>query len=138
MGRSAGNTPTELFLLALARRGMAQPIDPIAVMDVSEQLVKPLLTRTGLDPLDMVSGYAQFHSSYMHVIREFSGKHKVDPRRLIIELCRHDRENAPRDLVETLARKLAEGGPGVYTARYRFDRYFGREQSPLEDAAPAR
>lgn len=130
LGRSAGNTPTEIFLLVLERLGQGVGIDPLQVMDVGETYVKPLLQRNGYDSVDMVTGYAQFHTSYMGVIREFSGKYHVDPRRLIIALCEHDKVNAPRELVEGLARELAEAEPEVFTARFRLDRYHGAEQDP--------
>ena len=128
LGRSAGNTPTEIFLMALQRKGVSVDIDPLAVMDVGETYVKPLIRRHGYDSVDIVSGYAQFHSSYMGLIREFSGKYRVDPRRLIMAVCAQDKVNAPRELVERMAQKLAEDSGEVYTARFGLDRYFGAEQ----------
>lgn len=130
IGRSAGNTPTEIFLLVLERVGRGQGIDPLRVMDIGEAYVKPLLHRNGHDSVDMVTGYAQFHTSYMGLIREFSGKYHVDPRRLIIALCERDKVNAPRALVEEVAHGLAEEGPEVFTARFRLERYHGSEQDP--------
>jgi hypothetical protein len=90
-----------------------------------------MITARGSSSLDTVSGLAQFHSSYMGVIREFSGKYGVDPRRLIIALCERDKVDAPRPLVESLAQELAErklttGEP--VTPRFHLDRYFGSEQ----------
>jgi 4-hydroxy-2-oxovalerate aldolase len=130
LGRSAGNTPTEVFLMVLERHGQGLGIDPLLVMDIGEKYVKPLVDRVGYDSVDVVTGYAQFHTSYMALIREFSGKYRIDPRRLIITLCEHDKVNAPRDLVERLAKQLAEEEPDVFTARFRLDRYHGSEQDP--------
>ena len=114
MGRSAGNTATELFIAVMERIG--------------ERYIKPLIRRDGFSSIDIISGYAQFHSSYMGVIREFSSKYGVDPRKLIITLCEHDRVNAPRDLVESLARSLQHDGDEAFSGRFHLDRYFGAEQ----------
>lgn len=130
-GRGAGNTSTEQFLCALQRRGVEIPMDPIAVMDVGERYILPMIVNRGLSSMDMVSGLAQFHSSYMGVIREFASRYRIDPRRLIIAVCAHDKVNAPRDLVEREARRLAKEGQYVdeaLTTRFQFTRYHGAEQ----------
>lgn len=129
-GRSSGNTPTEQFLCALERRGLGIGIDPIRVMDIGEQYIQPLITSRGHGSIDTVSGYAQFHSSYMGVIREFASKYRIDPRRLIIAICAVDKVNAPRDLVEELARKLAAEAAlrDSPTSRFHLERYHGAEQ----------
>jgi 4-hydroxy-2-oxovalerate aldolase len=129
MGRSAGNTPTELFIVVMERLGIRLGLDPLQVMDIGEKYIKPLIQHDGLNSLDIVSGYAQFHSSYMGVIREFSSKFGVDPRKLIIALCERDRVNAPRALVEELARSLSTVGDEAFSARFHLDRYHGAEQS---------
>ena len=130
LGRSAGNTPTEVFLVVLDRLGVRLGIDPLRVMDISEQYVRPLVELKGYDSVDVVTGYAQFHSSYMGVIREYSGRYRIDPRRLIIALTEEDKVNAPRELVERLAQRLQSEGDDVFTARFRLDRYHGAEQDP--------
>jgi 4-hydroxy-2-oxovalerate aldolase len=131
MGRSAGNTPTELFIVVMDRLGVALGYDPLRVMDIGEKYIKPLIQHDGLNSLDIVSGYAQFHSSYMGIIREFSSKFGVDPRKLIIALCERDRVNAPRALIEELARSLNAGGDEAFSARFHLDRYHGSEQDPV-------
>ena len=133
IGRSAGNTPTEIFIVVLERMGIPMGIDPLKVMDIGEKYIKSLITRSGYDSIDIVSGYAQFHSSYMRVIQEFSSKFRVDPRRLIISLCELDKVNAPRQIIGRLARKLSEEIDEVFTSRFRLDRYHGSEQNMDND-----
>lgn len=130
MGRSAGNTPTELFLPVMERLGFKMGLDPLKVMDVGEKYIKPLLPKDGLSSLDIVCGYAQFHSSYMGIIREYSSKFNVDPRKLIVALCEKDRVSAPRPLVEQLARELSQEPDEAFSARFHLDRYHGAEQNP--------
>lgn len=129
MGRSAGNTPTEILLVALERKGIRMGINPLRVMDIGEKYIKPLIRRHGYDSIDIVSGYAQFHSSYMGVIREFSSKYRVDPRRLMIAVCEEDKVNAPHDMVERIAQRISKESEDVFTARFHLDRYYGDEQS---------
>lgn len=131
LGRSAGNAPTELLVVALQRMGINLGIDPIQVMDVGEKYVRPLVRRQGLSSIDIVSGLAQFHSSYMGVIQRVASKYQVDPRQLIIGVCARDKVNAPEALVEEVARSLKKQ-PDVLPARYEFDRYHGHEQSRSE------
>ena len=129
-GRSAGNAATEQLICALARRGIDLGLDPIRVMDIGEHYIAPLITARGINSIDVVSGLAQFHSSYMGLIREFAGKYGVDPRHLIIAVCHRDKVSAPRAMVEEEARKLADLGclvDGV-TTRFQLNRYYGSEQ----------
>lgn len=130
MGRGAGNTPTELFVAVMERLGVAMGFDPLRVMDIGEKYIKPLLRRDGLNSIDIVAGYAQFHSSYMGVIREFSSKFGVDPRKLIIALCERDKVNAPRAMVENLAEGLSAEPEDAFSAKFQLNRYYGAEQNP--------
>lgn len=129
MGRSAGNTPTEIFVSILARRGIRLGINPLRAMDIGEKYIKPLIHQSGYDSLDVVSGFAQFHSSYMGVIREYSSKYRIDPRRLIMALCEEDKVDAPRDLVERIAVRISGESEEVFTARFRLEKYYGAEQN---------
>lgn len=133
MGRSAGNTPTEIFLLAALRQGENFDIDILDTLDIGERYIRPLIEKSGYDSVDVISGYAQFHSSYMGIIQEYSAEYRIDPRRLIVELCRVNKVEAPRGLVERLAREISERTEEVFTARFRMDRYHGQEQQ-IEDA----
>ncbi|WP_456324642.1 4-hydroxy-2-oxovalerate aldolase [Desulfonauticus submarinus] len=128
MGRSAGNTPTEIFLVIMKRLGFEIGVDPLRIMDIGERYIKPLIRRLGYNSVDIITGYAQFHSSYMRIIREFSSKYNVDPRRLIIAVCEQDKVNAPRELVERMAQKLASQKDEFFTARFHLDCYYGAEQ----------
>lgn len=127
LGRGAGNTPTEQLLCALMRHGVDLDIDPIAVLDIGERYVLPLFQAHGPSSVDVISGLALFHSSYMKTIEEYATRYRVDPRRLIVAVTEKDRANAPTDLVEETARRLAEQGQrGSWKPIYA--QYYGREQ----------
>ena len=129
MGRSAGNAPTEMLLVALRKAGYATGVDELAAMDAGEKYIRPLIRRKGVSSLDVVTGSAQFHSSYMGIIRRFSLRYQVDPRKLIQRLCEVDKVNAPPALVERLAQELQSEAGEVFTARFEFDEYVGSEQT---------
>ena len=125
-GRSAGNTVTEQFLSALIRTGYKMDLDPIEVMRAGERLIRPLVSKKGISSLDTASGQAQFHTSYMPIITSISKKYKVDPRALIIELCKHDKMDAPEELVIKLAKDISN--KYNQTGTLITDNYFGQEQ----------
>ena len=126
-GRSAGNTPTEQLLSALLRSGIDSGIDPIAAMDIGEKIILPMIEKKGLSSLDIVSGMSLFHSSYMPVIKKYATQYRVDPRRLIVEVCRHDKSDAPEKLVEEQAIVLSgKKAQGNWKPQYKH--YIGGEQ----------
>lgn len=107
LGRSAGNTVTEIFILVLERMGIDLGYDIYKFLDVSEKYVDPILNGyKQVDSFSILSGYSKFHSSFTLVIEEYSKKYGVDARKLIVELCKNTCMNAPKDLVEEIAIKL--------------------------------
>jgi 4-hydroxy-2-oxovalerate aldolase len=108
MGRGGGNPPTEVLVPVLKKRGIDLGIDLNRLMDLSERIVKPMLHGAGPNPIDITSGYAQFHSSYLKTILKYSDAYDVDPRDLIVAVCAVDQTYAPEELVEDLARGLRQ------------------------------
>jgi 4-hydroxy-2-oxovalerate aldolase len=129
LGRSSGNASTELVIAALARKGIDVGIHPLTVLDIGEKYIKPLITRRGLESTDVIAGYSLFHSSFMGVIKKFSTKYKIDPRKLIIGVTQHNRVSAPEALVEKVAKEISVTSDEVFIARYRLDQYYGNEQA---------
>ena len=107
LGRSAGNAHTEILLMILKKMKLYKEFDINRIMDFSERVIKPMRREWGLDSYSLVTGYAGFHSSYLGTILSYADKYKIDPRELIVELCKKDVVNAPADLVEELAAQLA-------------------------------
>jgi 4-hydroxy 2-oxovalerate aldolase/long-chain acyl-CoA synthetase len=112
MGRGGGNAPTEVLVPVLKKRGIDLGVDLNRLMDLSEKIIKPMLHGAGPNPIDITSGYAQFHSSYLKTILKYADAYEVDPRDLIVAVCAVDQTYAPEELVEDLARRLRqERGP---------------------------
>lgn len=132
IGRCTGNTVTEEFIAILERLGRRNNYDFFRLMDAGENFVRPRLSAVGHDTVDLVCGLSGFHSSYMNVIRDAALAYDVDPRRLIIELCKETRENAPEDLVNNKARMIAAADTNSgFRHRFPLRQYFGHEQDAI-------
>lgn len=126
-GRSAGNTPTEHFIGVLVRAGYDVPFDPIDVMQAGEELIRPLIHETGFSSLDITAGLALFHSSYMKRVLTAAKARRVDPRRLILALCKRNRVSAPTEIIETSADEVRSLHATMSPLLVK--QYFGEEQS---------
>ena len=104
LGRSAGNTNTEMLLMVLMRLGIDLKIDVMKLFDLAEEYIDPILKDySQVDSIGIISGYSSFHSSFQNKVMKYAKKHNVDPRLLIIKLTEHDKINAPDELLERLA-----------------------------------
>lgn len=107
IGRSAGNTATEILVTVLKKYGYDLKIDLFKTMDIAEELIKPFMTvHRGNDSIAITAGYAEFHSSFLDTIYITSKKYSVDPRKLIISVCEKDKVNLPEELAVELAQQL--------------------------------
>jgi len=107
MGRGGGNAVTEVLVTVLKKRGIDLGIDLNRLMDVGERIVRPIMReRGGWDSINITSGYAQFHSSYLQTILKYAKLYQVDARDLIVGVCEVNQTNAPDELVEDVARRL--------------------------------
>lgn len=127
LGRSSGNACTEILVAALKKKGYDTGIDFHKILDIGQTYVQPLITTRGKMPLDIVAGYADFHSSYMHHIMKYSSNYRIDPEILIIEMAKVDKVNLNEKVLDKIAHKIKRN-EGIYTAKYGFNRYVGREQ----------
>lgn len=114
MGRSAGNACTEMVLFALQRQGIDLGIDPLAMLTIAEQRIDPMLrAHQARDSIGIVSGFAQFHSSFLDRVYDAAERHQVDARALIIAVSHDDKVNAPQSLVEHHAELLSNQHAGI-------------------------
>tara|TARA_B100000795_G_scaffold114758_2_gene85156 strand:+ start:1238 stop:2320 length:1083 start_codon:yes stop_codon:yes gene_type:complete len=125
-GRSAGNTPAESFISVLNRYGIDSGINYIDLMNYSENSIRPFIKSKGLDTLDVVSGYSGFHSSYMPLILEAASKYSIDPKELIIDICKVTQTDLPLELLNEVAMSLNKVSDDK---AIRYAKYYGEEQS---------
>lgn len=116
MGRSAGNTQTEVLLLVLDKLGYHLGIDILKTMDIGERLIKPLMReRHGVDSISVVSGFSQFHSSFLSNIYKVAKMYDIDPRELIIEVSERDKVNVTEKLAMETAKELIQNRKRLQT-----------------------
>lgn len=65
-GAGSGNTPTEALAAVLDKLGVRTGIDPVAMFDVAEDVVRPVMdAECVLDRLSITMGYAGVYSSFL-------------------------------------------------------------------------
>lgn len=108
LGRSAGNAPTEHLAAALDKRGYQTGIDVLRLLRAEAACGSPLVVRPGYAALDVVSGYAGFHSNFLPKVLAAAEEYEVDPARLIIELCEVDRLSVRDEVLRSIATRIRE------------------------------
>lgn len=107
LGRSAGNTVTEIFLCVLERYGFQHDFDLFKIYDVSEKYIDKILNNyIQVNSLSIISGFTKFHSSFTKRVDDIAKIYEIDPRKLITELCKIDIIDAPEDLLHKLSKKI--------------------------------
>jgi len=127
MGRGAGNTYFEQFVSVLLKSNYKINLDPIKLSKISEKYILKYMNNQYISSIDVISGLAMFHSSYMPIIEKFAKKYHIDPRILILEVCKVDQLNAEEELVEEVAKKLVGSGYDDLWKK-NYNRYYGKEQ----------
>lgn len=102
IGRSAGNTPTEILVMVLERMGYTTGIDSEKTLDLGQKLIQPLMHKKGIDPIEITSGYAQFHSKYLTNVLKYASMYGADPRELIRESSKRNRIEVSEELLESI------------------------------------
>lgn len=126
LGRSAGNTSLEEFIVCMQKMGYELNIDEVELLLLSKKYVYPLVKNHGINPIDVECGVAGFHSSYLQTIHKIACKYEINPLRLIKEYCKIDRVNLDEQKVEAIAKQM----PHDYESNLLidFEHYFGGEQ----------
>jgi 4-hydroxy-2-oxovalerate aldolase len=108
LGRRPGNAATELLVASLEKRGYDTGIDMLRLLRSGEESTRPLLGPAGIVALDVVSGYAGFHSSFLPKVLVAAEEYAVDPALLIIELCEIDRCDVRDEDLRCVASRVRE------------------------------
>lgn len=139
MGRGGGNATTEVLIPVLMRMGLAGDIDINRLMDISGRLIRPLLPAKGWDPINITSGYAGFHSSFLTTILKYADLYAVDARDLIVGVCEVDQVSASEELVESVAASLLhrQRSDGLQTVPLARTSFPTTEPLPPENSLPA-
>lgn len=107
IGRSAGNTITEVLVAVMNHRGLLPEMNLKTVTDIGQALIQPTLRRRGMDPMAVIGGAARFHSSFTPKLQAYADKYALDIRDLVVRLCEINQNDAPDDLLESLSKEIA-------------------------------
>lgn len=104
IGRGGGNAQLEVFVALCERLHIHTGVDVLEAQDAARTLIKDGLQDVArIDEINTVMGFAGFHSSFAATLRAVADKCGLDPRRLIIEVSKHDRVAPSRELMEMIA-----------------------------------
>lgn len=106
IGRSAGNTAAELFLSALKKRNIDVGISPLKITRDGYQIMRDLKLRAVNVPVDVIAGFADFHTSFLPLLERASDKFDVCILELICAVSEQERICVTQELVDNVAKKL--------------------------------
>jgi len=124
MGRSAGNTPTELFAICAEKLGYNIHVDVPGILNLSKKYIYPMIHK--YNNIDVMCGVVGMHTGFLGAISKISGKYGVDPMTLMAEYSKYSKVKMDIDKLEEIAAKLPEDIDSYSTAD--FNGYFGYGQ----------
>ena len=108
LGAGAGNCPTEILIAAFEKTGVATGIDPLAVMDVAEDVVRPMHPEQGIIDRDgLLLGYAGVYGSFLLHAKRAAQRFDVDTKDILLELGRRGVVGGQEDMIIDVAVELA-------------------------------
>lgn len=107
LGAGAGNCPTEIMVAAFEKTGVATGVDPFAVMDVAQEVVRPIQPLQGVIDRDgLMLGYAGVYGSFLLHAKRAAERFGVDTRDILLELGRRKAVGGQEDMIIDVAVQL--------------------------------
>lgn len=108
-GAGSGNTPTEALAAVLDRLGVRTGIDPLAMFDVAEDIVRPVMDgECALDRLSLIMGYAGVYSSFLRHAYRAAERYGVSGADILLECGRRNLVGGQEDQILEIAVQLAD------------------------------
>lgn len=109
LGAGAGNTQTEVLVAVLDRLGYETGIDLYKVMDVAEEVVRPIMPRPiVIDRDSLTIGYAGVYSTFLIHARHAAERFGVEARDILLELGKRKMVGGQEDMIIDVAVEMAE------------------------------
>ena len=107
LARSAGNAPTEMLCAVMEKLGIQTGVDFFGLLGFIDSRMAELAPDVyHVPPVDIIFGYAGFHSRNLGLARAVAETEGVDLYRLITEVMRYGQANPQRTLFERAAAAL--------------------------------
>lgn len=107
LGAGAGNCPTEILVAAMQRAGIDTGIDPLAVMDTAQDVVRPIHPEMGIIDRDgLLLGYAGIYGSFLLHAKRAAERYGVDVKDILLELGRRRVVGGQEDMIIDVAVEL--------------------------------
>ncbi|MBM2812084.1 MAG: mhpE [Chloroflexi bacterium] len=107
LGGGAGNTQTEVLVAVLDKLGVQTGIDTFKIMDVGEDVVRPIMDRPQvIDRAGLTLGYAGVYSSFLLHAYRAAEKFDVDVREILLECGRRKTVGGQEDMLVDIAWEL--------------------------------
>ena len=109
LGAGSGNTPTEVLVAVLDKMGYATGIDLWKIMDVAEEIVRPMMQKpVRIGKASLTLGYAGVYSSFLLHADKAAQQFGVDARDILVEIGRRKAVGGQEDMIVEVAMALAE------------------------------
>jgi len=107
LGAGAGNTQTEVLVAVLDKLGVQTGIDTFKIMDVGEDVVRPIMDRPQIiDRAGLTLGYAGVYSSFLLHAYRAAEKYDLDVRDILLECGRRKTVGGQEDMIIDIAWEL--------------------------------
>ena len=109
-GAGAGNTPVEALVAVASKLGIRTGIDPLAIIDAAEEVVRPVMDEEcTLDRLAVTMGYAGVYSSFLRHAFRAGERYGVSGAEILMRAGERRLVGGQEDQLIDIALELATG-----------------------------
>lgn len=106
-GAGSGNTPTEALVAVLDRLGVRTGIDTLAMFDVAEDVVRPVMDgECVLDRMSLIMGYAGVYSSFLRHAYRAADRYGVSGAEILMRCGERKLVGGQEDQIIDIAAEL--------------------------------
>ncbi len=108
LGAGAGNCPTEILAAVSTKYGIETGVDPLILMDVAEEIVRPIMPRQQvIDRAGLLLGYAGVYGSFLLHAERAAERYDVPVAEILLELGQRQVVGGQEDMIIDVALELA-------------------------------